>query len=235
MVLSNISVFGDSIGKGIITFGDKKGVSDRSAVKLFEERFHTIIDNRSKFGQTLAKSFRRGEFDKYIKTIKKDDEATVVIELGNNDCAYFWENVAINPYQPHDPVTPLGEFIRIYEETIKKLLSSGAKVVCCNLVPINSQKYFDNVIGRICDKTKVLEFLRGDYTTIYRHHEMFSNAIAQICAKYNVPLIDLRKPFLDSLDFSSLFCDDGIHPNERGQKLIFDSVAAFTEKYVGCI
>ena len=233
MVLSNISVFGDSIGKGVVTSGEERGILERSAVRLFEERFKTKIDNRSKFGQTLAKTYRRGDFDSYIKTIEKGDKATVVIELGNNDCAYFWENVASCPEKAHGPVTPLKDFISYYEKTLEKLLQNDIKVVCCNLVPIDSKNYFENVIGRICDKSKVLRFFRGDYTTIYRHHEMFSNAIADVCRKYDVPLIDLRRPFLDSLEFSSLLCDDGIHPNERGQKLIFDSVAAFAEKHIG--
>ena len=234
MVLRNkISVFGDSIGKGVITCGNEKNVSEKCAVKLFEKKFNTRIDNRSRFGQTLAKTYRRGEFDNFIKTIDKGDETVVVLELGNNDCAYFWENVATSPDKAHDPITPLAEFIDLYEKTLKKLSDSGVKVVCCNLVPIDSGRYFNNVIGKICDKTKVLEFLRGDWTTIYRHHEMFSNAIFEVSRRYDVPMIDLRKPFLDSLEFSSLFCEDGIHPNERGQRMIFDSVAAFTEKYVG--
>ena len=147
MVLSNISVFGDSIGKGIITFGDKKGVSDRSAVKLFEERFHTIIDNRSKFGQTLAKSFRRGEFDKYIKTIKKDDEATVVIELGNNDCAYFWENVALNPDRPHDP------FLFICAERFQRLHMPFESVDALLLV---KEKDIDHVAVKLAALEKLI-------------------------------------------------------------------------------
>ncbi|MBP5373049.1 MAG: SGNH/GDSL hydrolase family protein [Clostridia bacterium] len=231
MTLSNISVFGDSIGKGIITNGNQKSFAEKSAVKLFEEKFKTKINNFSKFGQTLAKTFKRGIIEGYIDKIPDKKDATVVIELGSNDCSYFWEGVASAPEKAHDPITPLKDFVSYYEKTLYNLKKSGVGVVCCNLVPINSKNYFDNVIGKVCDKNRVLEYFRGDYTTIYRHHEMFSNAIGEACRKYEVPLIDLRKPFLDSLEFSSYLCDDGIHPNERGQKLIFDSVFEFAKRY----
>ena len=232
MINARIALFGDSIGKGIVTSDSERKITPFSAVSLFEKKYSVNIDNRSKFGQTLAKSFLRKDFEKYVAAIDKQEKNAAVIELGGNDCAYFWENVALNPDRPHDPVTPINEFIEYYQNILSLLISNGVTVFCCSLVPINSKRYFDNVIGKLCDKDKVLRFFNGDYTTIYRHHEMFSNAITRICGGRRVPLIDLRSPFLDSLDFNSLLCEDGIHPNDRGQKMIFDKVSEFTERYL---
>lgn len=230
MNYSKIYVFGDSIAKGIISENGNLAITKNSAVKLYEKAFQVTIDNRSRFGQTLAKSYKRKVFDAFIAEISDKQKTAVVIELGGNDCIYYWKNVAIDPNGCHDPVTPLKDFIAYYEKVLKLFINAGIKVICCNLVPINSERYFNNVIGKTCDKNKVLEFFRGDYTTIYRHHEMFSNAITDTCRKLGVPVIDLRKPFLDSFEFSSCLCDDGIHPNERGQKLIFSSLCDFMQK-----
>lgn len=227
MLFGNISLFGDSIGAGVKVDGDKRSFSKRSAVRLFEEKYSVSVDNRSKFGQTLAKTFLRKTFDNYVEEVNGGDN-TVIIELGGNDSAYYWKIVAAQPEKHHDPVTPLKEFVDYYERALSTL-TKKVKVFCCNLVPIDPKRYFDNVIGRICDKNKVLEFFNGDYTVIYRHHEMFNNAVVASCATKNVPVIDIRSPFLDTFDFSSLLCDDGIHPNDLGQQLIFSSVCDFVE------
>ena len=226
-----ITLFGDSIGKGIMTEGDKLRIASPTAVRLYEAEYDTGIINASRFGQTMAKSYERGVFREYADRLDGDKENVAVIELGGNDCAYFWQNVAKEPDVFHDSVTPLNNFVRYYDEAISFLLSKGVRVYCCSLVPIDAKRYFDNVIGKLCDKNKVLEFFRGDYTTIYRHHELFSGAITEICHKRRVPVIDLRSPFLNTLDLSYYLCADGVHPNERGQKLIYEGVSAFRKNF----
>ena len=231
MINADIALFGDSIGKGIVNENGLK-VTPSNAVSLFEKKYSVRIDNRSRFGQTISKSYNRKVFDDYVNSLDPEKKHAAVIELGGNDCAYFWENVAKAPYEKHDSVTPLRDFIDYYDKVLNLLIKNRVTVFCCSLVPINAKGYFDNVIGKICDKSKVLEYFNGDYTTIYRHHELFSKAITDLCYGYCVPVIDLRSPFLDTLEFSSFLCEDGIHPNERGQKLIFDKVSEFTEKYL---
>ena len=232
MINARIALFGDSIGKGIVTDRNERKITALNAVSLFEKKYSVNIDNRSRFGQTIAKSYKRKDFERYLDSLDKTEKNAVVIELGSNDCAYFWQSVANDPDGKHDSITPIEEFIDYYQKILSMLIKSGVPVFCCSLVPINAKRYFDNVIGKICDKDSVLRYFNGDYTTIYRHHEMFSNAITKICNACCVPVIDLRSPFLNTLDFNSLLCEDGIHPNERGQKLIFEKVSEFTERYL---
>lgn len=232
MINAKIVLFGDSIGKGIVTERNERAVTSANAVHLFENKYSIEIDNRSKFGQTVAKCCRRKEIEKYLESLDRSVKNAVIIELGGNDCAYFWENVASAPDVKHDSVTPLKEFVEYYQNMLSTIITSGVPVFCCSLVPINAKKYLDNVIGKICDKEKVLKYFNGDYTVIYRHHEMFSDAIKSICYASCIPVIDLRETFVKTGDSDAYLCEDGIHPNERGQRLIFETVCDFAEGYL---
>ena len=56
---------------------------------------------------------------------------------------------------------------------------------------------------------------------------MFNNEILKNSYRAGVDVIDLRKQFLDTNEFESLICKDGIHPNTEGHERIFDAVKSF--------
>ena len=66
-----ITVFGDSIGKGVFTDGGKIEVIKDNAVKLFEEWKGIEIDNRSGYGQSLKRLLDKGVIEKYIAGLDK--------------------------------------------------------------------------------------------------------------------------------------------------------------------
>jgi lysophospholipase L1-like esterase len=222
-----ITVFGDSIGKGVNTDGGKPVVMENCAVKLFENSFGVSVDNRSIFGQSLKRASERGLIDRYVSSLDTNARNIAVIELGGNDADFNWRQVAENPCVYHGPQTEIGEFSILYRSTIEKLLNAGVKVVACTIAPIDSKRFFDAVIGRVADKCKVLEFFNGDFNTIHRHQEMFNNEILKNAYLYGLPVIDLRAKFLASNEFEKLMCLDGIHPNQNGQREIFNAVDEF--------
>ena len=222
-----ITVFGDSIGKGIFTDDGKPVVMENSAVNLFENSFEITVDNRSVFGQSLKRIMQRNQFERYLSAIDSKEKNVAVLELGGNDADFNWRNVAENPKVNHEPQTPIREFSSLYKTAIEKLQSAGVKVVVCTIVPIDSKRFFERVIGGVADKNKVLEFFNGDFNTIHRHQEMFNNEILKNAYSYGLPVIDLREKFLQSNQFEKLMCLDGIHPNQSGQREIFNAVNEF--------
>lgn len=224
-----ITVFGDSIGKGIVTDNGKLEVLDSSAVALFEKWSGVKIDNRSAYGQSLKRIYERGIIDIYLNSISEEDNNVVVIELGGNDSDYDWRKVALSPKENHDSKTSVKEFSLYYGEIIKKLIKKRVKVVTCSIVPIDSERFFNNVIGNLTDKQKILEFFKGDYNTIHRHQETFNNEILKNSYKYGVSVIDLRRKFLQSNEFCALMCNDGIHPNAEGHSEILESIVEFLQ------
>ncbi len=225
----HITVFGDSIGKGVYTEGDKTGILRNSAVKLFEKEYNIEIDNRSAYGQTLKKFKARNNLEKYLEGLDRSENALniAVIELGGNDADFKWAEVGKNPHGKHNSVTDVEDFSRTYGDMIQRLKAENVKVVTCTIVPISSKRYFNNVISKIADKDGVLEFFNGDFDTIHRHQEMFNNEILKNSYLYGAKVIDIRKNFLNSTDFESLMCMDGIHPNADGQSEIYGAVEEF--------
>ena len=67
----NVTVFGDSIGKGIFTDGGKIEVLQNNAVSLFENWRGIKIDNRSTYGQSLKRLIERGVIDRYIQSLDR--------------------------------------------------------------------------------------------------------------------------------------------------------------------
>lgn len=222
-----VTVLGDSIGKGIYTDNGKLEVLPNSPAKVAALTFGLEIDNRSRYGQTLKRLTERGDYGLSGGNGKK----VVVVELGGNDADFDWRAVASDPERDHSPKTDPFAFGSLYRELIKKLRADGAFPVACTILPVLSDRYFDNVISKLADGERVLRFLCGDVHTIQRHQEVYNSAIISIAREENVPLIDIRTPFLWSRDAGSLMCRDGIHPSEKGSALISRTVAEFVKSF----
>ena len=99
MELANkrITVFGDSIGKGITTDGGKIEILPTYAIKLFEDEYQVKIENNSIYGNSLKRFFERGKMDKYLSSLDKTVKNVVVLELGGNDSDFDWQNVDASP------------------------------------------------------------------------------------------------------------------------------------------
>ena len=225
---TNITVFGDSIGRGITTDNGKIEKLPISMVELFENEYCIKVDNRSSYGQSLKRLYKKGVIDKYINDIDGNKKQNVVVlELGGNDADFNWKMVAENPTINHDSQTPINEFAKLYGETVKNLTKAGVKVVVCTIVPIDSERFFNRVIGSLADKSRVLEFFKGDFNTIHRHQEEFNNEILRNAYTQGAKVIDLRRSFLHTNDFKGLMCQDGIHPNGQGHEQMFSVIKEF--------
>ena len=49
---------------------------------------------------------------------------------------------------------------------------------------------------------------------------MYNSVIVSIAEETKTRWIDIRGAFLQTADFTNFICIDGIHPNEKGHKLI---------------
>ncbi len=220
---TKITIFGDSISKGLYLDGGKIERVTPSAVDYLKN-LGLNIDNKSVFGQTLKRVVDKGAIEKYLSEINMQDENMVVISLGGNDSDYNWNEVEMFPASFHSPKTSLSEFGEILSDTIFKLRSFGVQVVVCSLFPMDSNKYFKNVLSKKYDGKKILEFLKCDVQNIARHQELFNIECLKNSLKTDAIFLDYRSAFLNLNNYLDFVCDDGIHPNEMGQKMIADFV-----------
>jgi len=126
----------------------------------------------------------------------------VIIYIGVND---VWHKVSSGTGTDPD------KFERFYNAIIKKLKDRNIKIILCTSA----------VIGEKTDFTNQQD---GDMN-------QYSNIIRDIAAKNNLPLVDLRKAFLeydlknnpDNKD-RGILTTDRVHLNARGNQLVADEM-----------
>lgn len=226
-VISKIYVLGDSILKGVVLdeAAGRYRLLKNGAVSAFAQLFHLDVKNQSHFGYTAPKAL--ANLDRTFGS--GFDADTVLLEFGGNDCDFNWAEVSSSPDSEHQPNTTYEDFVETMQKMIQKFLAKGITPVLMSLPPLDSYRFFDWITRpENVDPDKILYFL-GDKNSIYRHQERYSLAITKLALKNNLPFVDVRDAFLKEKNLGECMCLDGIHPNEKGQKLIQD---VFTAHYL---
>ena len=218
----NVTVYGDSILKGVLLDGGKY-VINRVWETQLADKFHLTIRNCARFGCTIQK---------ILPLIRRDcrekqaEDEIAVLELGGNDCDYDWTAISHEPDKAYDCKTPPKEFLTRYREAVRLIRESGRKPVLTNLPPVHSERYLSFICRNGLSRQNILRWL-GDVDAIYRWQDRYSEMVEEVAAEENEQLIDLRGVFpKDACSLEPLLCDDGIHPSRMGQKLIFETFCA---------
>ena len=221
--MSRLLIFGDSIMKGVL-YSEERGRHTmlskdcRLLNSLLEER-GVSVENRARFGatsQTVLHDARK------ILSAPQED-TTVLFGFGGNDSDYNWHAISEDPEGEHSPARSLNQLAETCLDCLQLAKDAGCRVMAANLVPIDAEKYF-RWISRENDQENILHWL-GDVSMLYRWHEEYSQRITNICRRENVPIADLREPFLLSHRFKTLLCADGIHPTTAGYALVDRAIA----------
>ncbi len=216
--MGKLLIFGDSILKGVTFNSDIKRhklcIPDYSRLAL--EGYEVV--NLSKMGATIDYGARvlREELTEF------DSDSVVILEYGGNDCDFHWKDISEDPDAEHHCNTEHMEFIEKLSSCVEYARSMGARVLLSNLVPLDSEKYM-NWISRGLNYDAILGWL-GDKNLLYRWQESYNRIVERLAERLGTELIDLRSAFLCSHNFDTLISEDGIHPTERGHKLISKAV-----------
>ncbi len=134
--------------------------------------------------------------------VLKKEPAIVVIYIGVND---VWHK------RTGGTGTDADKFERFYSAMIKKLKEKNIQVVLCTPAVIGERTDFSNEQD-------------GDLNK-------YSNIIRDIAAKNSLPLVDLRKAFLDynlknntANKESGILTTDRVHLNAKGNQLVADEI-----------
>ena len=69
-----------------------------------------------------------------------------------------------------------------------------------------------------------MRWLGGSTNTIMSGHELYNLATMKVAQRTGVQWIDVTSGLLKNRDFRTYLCDDGVHPNEQGQRLIAEMI-----------
>jgi lysophospholipase L1-like esterase len=226
-MIEQICAFGDSIFKGVVfdTLRGKYTFLKNSFANILGVKNGLMIDNYSKFGCTVGTGVKI--IERHSSDIPK--YRYTALEFGGNDCDFDWKAISERPDDEHFPKTPIDEFEKTYSNIIDNINARGSRPVLFSLPPLNAPKYFA-WISRGLNADNILKWL-GDVEHIYRWHEMYNIAVMKLAASKNVPLIDIRNAFLKCRNYQSLFCEDGIHPNEAGHALISNVITDYIKAF----
>lgn len=223
--------FGDSVLKGVILDQEeaRQGnvryiLTDDNFAALTAQSFNIEIDNYSKFGCTIgdaAKSMCR-----HLEKIRQCD--FTLLEFGGNDCDFIWSDIAESPDDEHFPKTPLDEFTSTYMDYIDWLRREGSQPIMLSLPPLSVSKFFRHISRGMDDrrKTNIIKWLGGTEDFIRNWHERYNIEIFKVASLLKVPIIDITSTFLERQDMDDYICDDGMHPNEKGHRLIAEAVCS---------
>ena len=215
-----VQIYGDSIMKAVIVDENfKYRPLAKGLLAELEEKTGVQTVNRAHFGYTTEKgqAVLRRDLEKGL------DCQAALLEFGGNDCDHNWSEVAAAPDGEHRPNTPLQTFLDNLKSMALSLKENGVQPVLMTLPPLDAQRYLD-FIGRLGSDTKAVLHWLGDVQMIYRWQEMYSNAIAQLAARLDLPLVDVRSRFLSRRDCGSLIARDGIHLTQAGYALVFEEL-----------
>lgn len=217
-----IAVFGDSILKGAVT-----GYSDHlfdilpeNSLTLAQKVLGFELFNDSVFGSVISKSQRR--LNKFFEKGEKAD--IVIIESGGNDCDYDWAQVAANPKNPEiKPRTTLEDYKCILSEMVQAAKSNGALPVVMTTPSLVADRWYNHITRTLDEngKSNVDSFLgENPIDKLSKNHEVYNLNLMEYCFKNGIFMIDMRKAFLETPDYRTLMCQDGIHPNQDGYKFM---------------
>ena len=224
MKKTRITALGDSLTKGVVlTERNRYSVTDRGFIDIISDELDLSVENYGKFGCTV--SFGANVIERHSAEIKASDYT--FIEYGGNDCDFDWMKIADEPSREHTAKTALESFKEQFAVLVERVRTLGSVPVILSLPPIISDTYFSFFSRLMTDEQKanVIRWLGGDVGIIARWHESYNRALFMVAGQTNSQIIDITTPF-DTYrgNLKSLYCQDGIHPNDEGHRLIAETI-----------
>lgn len=214
-----LSIFGDSIMAGVIQ-EDGRYSRCKDQFQRLEQECGAELDNHSRFGSTVVKGYER--LEKFLS--RGSLGKYTLVEYGGNDCAFDWSEVAGDPDGEHSCVVPMEQFSRQYEQMLLAVREAGSEPVAATLPPISSRRYLAHICKDGLDSSAILHWL-GDLEAISRWQADYSAMVKRVAEKLGCKILDLRSAFPQSgPELEEYLCQDGIHPNRRGQQLMYEQV-----------
>ena len=217
---------GDSIIKGVLVQSEgersRYSLADKSIVECCAEKLGGESLNLGKMGCTIEVGERI--LNRYLD--KMSGAQYVLLEYGGNDSDYNWQEIAEAPEKEHFPRTRLEVFEEVYERVVCKIKQMGAIPLVLSLPPMDAERYFAFFSQKWEDgfRANVMRWLGGSTNTIMSGHELYNLATMRIAQRAGAQWIDVTSGLLKGHNFRAYLCDDGIHPNERGQRMIAEAV-----------
>ncbi len=218
MKVEGLSVWGDSIAKGVV-YDESRGryaVCRENCLTRLSREQGIPVENHSVMGQTSEAGLER----MCAGGLKPGWAA--VIEYGGNDCDLDWKAVSEHPEEMQYGKVPVERFSENLKQMVRRAREAGMLPVLVTPPPLIAQRYYD-WICRGLNRENILRYL-GDVEHIYRWQDNYAQHVRKLARELGVRLVDIREKLLAAGKLPELMCVDGIHPNARGHELLYRAV-----------
>lgn len=210
--MQTIAVYGDSITRGVYYDMDRQRYSylKDGFNKLLSDRGVLMVQNHSRFGATAEEG---------LLAYEKEPEAGcphVAIAFGGNDCTPNWQAASDNPQGDYPPRTSLAGFEGVLRRFVQRVRANGQTPILVTPPPLVAERYVD-WISQGLNRENILRYI-GDIHHVYRWQEQYALAVHQAARRTQCYLFDMRAWFLRKKELASLYCVDGMHPNQLGHQ-----------------
>ena len=207
--MTQILIFGDSI-----TYGawDKEGGWVQRLRRFLDEKnltnpdFYCVVYNLGISGNTSEDLLERFEFETKQR-LKEHKETIVAFAIGINDSQFV--------HSEGDHRVPIEKFKSNLQKLIKLAQKFSLKIIFVGLTPVDEKK--TTPIPWDSDK-----FYKNEYI------EKYNQVIKKACKENKIYFIEIFEKF-KATGYQELL-EDGLHPNSKGHKRIFEIVKDFLIK-----
>ena len=223
--MNEIYLFGDSASQGIIL--DEQGqyrVSRAGCIRLLKRKGYPIR-SYAVHGYTVLQGLES------FHSMPIEPGSFCVIQFGGNDCDLDWDAVSKDPDSYHEGRVSLSDFRENVTRFVREARERKLEPVLITPLALMSNRYY-HWVTRDRTADSILHYLRDDPESISRWQERYANVLREVSVSEGCLLEDVRNWMLNRLEYPSLICNDGIHPNEAGHAVLADVIDEHCRKYL---
>lgn len=190
--------------ESIVVFGDSVswGAWDTEKGGWVGRLWFFVAKRKENYVEIYNQSISGGTTETILERFESEAKArnadVLIFQTGGNDAAYQRE--------PNNFLVQPEKF----KENIEKIIRRAKKIT-------------DNIVFldlKNCDESKTMPVSWIDMYYTNENIKRYSQIMEDVCSKNNILFLDVES--LDNEDF-----DDGLHPNSKGHKKIFEQVKNF--------
>ncbi len=210
----------------IVAFGDSTTAS-RGKLKVYADVLEKELPERGLFARVINAGIGGNHTEharvRFEKDVLSHDPDIVIIQFGINDAAVdVWKDPPATESR-----VPLEKFEKNLRHLLSVLEKRGTNVVLMTPNPLRWTPKMRELYGRS-------PYLPDETNGFNIKLEAYAETIRRIAKTENVLLIDVYRSFEEFSQTDGQSVDDllldGIHPNDRGQRLIADQLMALLLK-----
>lgn len=216
----------------IVCFGDSltRGVSFvKGRLRIIKENYPQVLQQLFSENNESVSVVNKGVFNDnsnlLLNRLEKDviDEKPnyVIIEVGGNDCNFKWDEVAEKPWEDHQAIVPMQQYLDNLKTIITNIKQNDITPIIATLPPLDPVRYYKNISSRY---SPAISHWISEVGGIDYWHSMYNRNLNRLADEYNILKVDVRSALKKAGNLVEFISDDGIHLTAEGYKVLSNEI-----------